>query len=714
MIGGILVALAFLMSYNYTFVVVNHVESQYTPPGESPGFDFLEPVWVNRAPVDEVLHPFAVIFTMLVLALLFFGLGTANTELSQVGWSMEWLFTLPVPTRGLLLAKVGEYGLTSIFTWFTVFPLTSTILWSAGWGVWGFVLGAIAALLIALSNAAARVLIETYLRKRLSRHKVKNIQALCTIAGMVLLFTVFGLLARGKPPEILFRAGDAVGSVLLYFPAAAVLLVAKSLGGAVILLAWSIAIIGLCLAGAEALVSDGLLAAGGPYQGERRPRRGGARGIGGILGKDLHLLLRDRNFMMQTLVVPLIIVAFQLIVNPALTSGGSTRATAVLAFGVGAYVLAFGGFSILTAERSALWLLYSLPRRLDRLFLRKTVLWGGVAIAYASALLAITWRPSGSMTALEWAMPLFVILGVLLHAFLAGAMGMLGIDPLEREWQKKVRAEWSMLYMVIASAYGFTLAKGNMWHVVVVHTLLGLLVFAMWERVRLRLPYLLDPSASPVRRIEASDGLIGVFVLFGLQQVLFFVALALGASPSASQATAYFAASVITVCVILYSFWRLKVRDVVIDIGLRLPRAAPIFSGAAVGLAVAGIGLVDLRLIDANPVFQSVREAGEEAFPNEPGARVAIACVAVLIAPFIEEFLFRGLVLRGLQRAMRLPFAVLGSALAFAVVHPPASFAPVFLLGVAAALVFARTGVLWAAVATHATYNAVVVFFQLS
>ena len=40
--------------------------------------------------------------------ILLLSLGTSNAELSQVGWSMEWLYTFPVPPRGLLLAKLGD------------------------------------------------------------------------------------------------------------------------------------------------------------------------------------------------------------------------------------------------------------------------------------------------------------------------------------------------------------------------------------------------------------------------------------------------------------------------------------------------------------------------------------------------------------------------------------------------------------------------------
>ena len=72
--------------------------------------------------------------------------------------------------------------------------------------------------------------------------------------------------------------------------------------------------------------------------------------------------------------------------------------------------------------------------------------------------------------------------------------------------------------------------------------------------------------------------------------------------------------------------------------------------------------------------------------------------------PF-EEFLFRGIAYQGLRRTLGPGLAALGSAALFALVHPPAAMAPVFLLGVACAVGVQRTGSLAAAILTHAIYN---------
>jgi membrane protease YdiL (CAAX protease family) len=81
--------------------------------------------------------------------------------------------------------------------------------------------------------------------------------------------------------------------------------------------------------------------------------------------------------------------------------------------------------------------------------------------------------------------------------------------------------------------------------------------------------------------------------------------------------------------------------------------------------------------------------------------------MAIVFAPFAEEFLFRGLLFRALDRGGGWR-AIIGSAAFFAIYHPPLAWLPVFLVGVATAFVFKKTGRLAAAVVVHMVYNAVV------
>jgi membrane protease YdiL (CAAX protease family) len=91
-----------------------------------------------------------------------------------------------------------------------------------------------------------------------------------------------------------------------------------------------------------------------------------------------------------------------------------------------------------------------------------------------------------------------------------------------------------------------------------------------------------------------------------------------------------------------------------------------------------------------------------------PNLHVSYFIMAVFFAPFAEEYLFRGLLYRALDREWGGWRAVLGSAAFFAIYHPPLAWVPVAMVGAANAMLFKKTGRLWSAVALHLVYNAVV------
>ena len=94
-----------------------------------------------------------------------------------------------------------------------------------------------------------------------------------------------------------------------------------------------------------------------------------------------------------------------------------------------------------------------------------------------------------------------------------------------------------------------------------------------------------------------------------------------------------------------------------------------------------------------------------------PHARASYFVMAVAFAPFAEEFLFRGLLYRALDREWGGARAVAGAAAFFAVYHPLLSWPPVFALGALNAVLFRRSGTLGSSVAAHVAYNAVVLGF---
>jgi membrane protease YdiL (CAAX protease family) len=93
---------------------------------------------------------------------------------------------------------------------------------------------------------------------------------------------------------------------------------------------------------------------------------------------------------------------------------------------------------------------------------------------------------------------------------------------------------------------------------------------------------------------------------------------------------------------------------------------------------------------------------------------VVVIAVAVF-APIAEELFFRGIVFNAWRREAGRRWAYVGSAALFALIHLSiVSLLPIFLLGLALAWVYERTGNLLAPIAMHATVNAISVAIALA
>jgi membrane protease YdiL (CAAX protease family) len=93
---------------------------------------------------------------------------------------------------------------------------------------------------------------------------------------------------------------------------------------------------------------------------------------------------------------------------------------------------------------------------------------------------------------------------------------------------------------------------------------------------------------------------------------------------------------------------------------------------------------------------------------HAPLTTYATLLAAVLIAPICEEIFFRGFVFAGFLRSMPLVWAIILSALLFAVAHAdPGSFAVLFFIGLALAFLRWRTRSLWPGILLHLLNNAV-------
>jgi membrane protease YdiL (CAAX protease family) len=134
---------------------------------------------------------------------------------------------------------------------------------------------------------------------------------------------------------------------------------------------------------------------------------------------------------------------------------------------------------------------------------------------------------------------------------------------------------------------------------------------------------------------------------------------------------------------------------------------------AMVGI-LAGLGVVALVWLIGAAARYGLYVAGELPDPDvpwwaplRPGGQVAwpVMVMALTAGPFIEEYIFRGVLYAGLLQRVRPAWAAVVSSAAFAALHGSSKAAGSFLFGLVAAGIYRRTGSLLAAVLAHATMN---------
>lgn len=143
--------------------------------------------------------------------------------------------------------------------------------------------------------------------------------------------------------------------------------------------------------------------------------------------------------------------------------------------------------------------------------------------------------------------------------------------------------------------------------------------------------------------------------------------------------------------------------------------------GIGLGIGVAGLVIVYTLLVMVQQIAGPV-EAPEQSVLESSTAgglsTVLSIVVAVLLAPVIEEFVFRGVLFQSLRRKLGLWPGLVLSGLAFALVHfevtqPLFSFA-LLILGIWLAAAFHRTGSIIVPILGHATFNGVTIALTLA
>ncbi len=648
----------------------------------------------------------------------------AGREIARPEWDLEWLATLPLPLPALTAARLVERTATNVTGLLTLGPFLSVLAWRCGYRLAAplLAIGLTFALLFVV--ATIQTIVDTGLRLKLAPPRLRNLQAVISLVGTVPLLLAISMAMRDD--TFVFQWAAALPSWTGFLPTSlAVRALAATTGTSAAV--WSaslvmevLALIGLGLLLLQHQLRGGVVAAGIRERVAGRPPRSDRTAAGwerlwerlpAVQRRELLLLGRDRAFLVQTLLVPAITVAAQVVINARTNVFvGAVEHPATIAgvgFALAAYTLMFSAFQTLNAEGQALWILCCVPRSLESVLRQKASMWAAVALVYPGLAFALAVAVAGRVSTQFIVSAAVVLLGVPIFALIATALGVFGCDALATDVQRRVRPTYLYLYMALASLYAYAIYASTIWQRTATVVLSSLLAVALWQKARDQFDYLLDPSASPPSRVSVSDGLIAALMFFVLQ-ALVVILLQLSDThlvPAEAIWIAFCTAGAVSYGVMRLFYWRAGTAGVPRVFGAGMSAA---WSWGIAGGVVASVGgFAYLETARALGFIPSMRATtGLTAW--------LLASLAIAAAPVFEEFIFRGLIFGGLRRTLGPIAATLASAAIFAVVHPPMSVIPVFFMAICAGLVYERTKVLAAPMVVHALYNAAILTVQWS
>jgi membrane protease YdiL (CAAX protease family) len=459
-----------------------------------------------------------------------------------------------------------------------------------------------------------------------------------------------------------------------------------------------------------------------------RSRRGSA-GFGKepLYRKEFLWFVRDRSAIVQTILIPLTVASFQVFNLRGLLGRAEGAWNYLCGAGIlfGTYFLWVLGPKSLTSEGSALWIALTWPRGLESLLKAKAWLWSVIATAMVAIVLCYA---AFQFPANIWGIMLVGVGWFFFGRSMAEKTVTLVTVPSSSGEPGKIPSghRWAAQLGMLTFSIGVLTQQWHLAGVGIVYSYIT--AAAMWENFRARLPYLYDPWSErlppPPTLMHA---MIAISILVEASAVFTGLVMAFAGRENiaAAQAVGY------SVCAVVVSIgvsnflgnrdvswqdiwvWRPagstkeKVQAWVRSYFSRKSLLA-LLAGAAGGVLLGLLARGYLAILLHIPASAEILRKSQEEMAKISGLRASYVVIAVAFAPFAEEYLFRGLLFRALDREWGGWRAVAGSAAFFAIYHPPLSWLPVWLLGVTNALLFKKTGLLAPAVILHMVYNAVV------
>ncbi|MCX7598178.1 MAG: CPBP family intramembrane metalloprotease [Armatimonadetes bacterium] len=231
------------------------------------------------------------------------------------------------------------------------------------------------------------------------------------------------------------------------------------------------------------------------------------------------------------------------------------------------------------------------------------------------------------------------------------------------------------------------------------------------------------PLLRPWRPLEALEAWVFLLLAVVMVRALAQLLLAQKGLPTTVRAVgdvlAYLAASALAIGVMARTLRGQQPPPAVL-LGLRPFRPVALALGTlAYGVFLAALGLTGsaFSILFGSGVAVGVLAQWLGTAPvHDPVAAAIYAGLAVVVAPVLEETIFRGFVYPGLRRRLSPAAAILTTALMFAITHvglPVPALVGLFVLATALAYAFERTRNLYVPIGMHITHNALVFALML-
>ena len=661
----------------------------------------------------------------------------------------EWLFSHPVQPGAVFLAEMlSPIAANPIYWGAPLFPaIVYGILYGPARGALAFLLVGVP---LSVTAACLGKALEIGIILRFSVRTRGAIVGLMSWAGYAsfMLFMVGPFLvapfvtAIGKP--LLFLSGLPWPSGLSLF---ALFTGARADGNysllSGVLACWLAAVLGTAAAVSFSIWGAQRGLAGAVSRAPLVPSRsaGPIHGFGKdpLYRKEFLWFVRDRSAIVQSILIPLTVASVQLFNMRGLLvkAQGEWNYLCGAAILFGTYFLWILGPKSLASEGQALWIPLTWPRGLESLLKAKAWLWSLIASAvvllvllYAAFLFpADAWRIA--LVGVAW-------------FFFARSMAEKSVTlvtvtsesgEIQRiPWGRRGATQLGMLTFAIG-------VLTQQWHIAVMGIVYSwVTAAAIWQNFRARLPFLFDPWSEKLPPPPTTmHAMVAISLLVEGGAILSaLMLLIVGRDQIAIARTIGYA-----VCSVLVAFgtmhflsnryvephmvwnWSDAPPFDPYDLDTPMPPDLPwwerwrlreksllphfllgILGGLLLGIFAHGYQAILLHI----PATAELVRSSQEAMAKVPGMKLSWAIAAIGFAPFAEEYLFRGLLYRALDREWGGWRAILASAAFFALYHPPLAWLPVALLGVANALLFKKTGRLAPAVLLHMVYNAVVLY----